>query len=173
MSLSFDYTDADAEFAGTGAQVQDVPESLFKVGLELSRDANTARPERLVAATSATSSTRSAAASAACEHGDYTTVDASAGYYFDQDRHHRIGVRLENALDEDYVTSVGRGIPRHRRLLRVPQPRDAAHAARDLQLQLLRHPARPAAAAPPASIDGSAARRARRAELRARRDEAR
>jgi vitamin B12 transporter len=42
------------------------------------------------------------------QHGDYTVVDLAGGFYFDRDRHHRLGVRLENALDEDYATSVGR-----------------------------------------------------------------
>jgi hypothetical protein len=32
-----------------------------------------------------------------------------AAYYLDTERRHRIGARLENALDEDYATSIGRG----------------------------------------------------------------
>src|SRR5690606_14892718 len=43
------------------------------------------------------------------EHGGYTTLDLSGAYYLDATRRHRLGVRLENALDETYATSLGRG----------------------------------------------------------------
>ena len=43
------------------------------------------------------------------EHGGYTVVDLGAGYYFDRERKHRLGVRIENLLDEEYATSLGRG----------------------------------------------------------------
>ena len=42
------------------------------------------------------------------EHGGYTVVDVSGAYYLGDDRRHRIGIRLENALDEKYASSVGR-----------------------------------------------------------------
>jgi vitamin B12 transporter len=43
------------------------------------------------------------------DHGDYMLVDFSAGYYFDADRRHRIGARIENAFDEEYSAAIGRG----------------------------------------------------------------
>jgi outer membrane cobalamin receptor len=108
LNLSFDYTDADAESAATGAQVQDAPETLFKVGLtyrsmQIPLDLNVS----LLNVGDVYDTVSSPIGRV--DHGGYTTVDASAGYYLDQDRRHRIGARLENALDEDYVTSVGRG----------------------------------------------------------------
>jgi outer membrane cobalamin receptor len=35
-------------------------------------------------------------------YGDYTLVDLGARYFLDEGRHHRLGVRLENAFDEEY-----------------------------------------------------------------------
>jgi vitamin B12 transporter len=40
------------------------------------------------------------------EHGGYTVFDLTAGWFLDADRRHRLGFRLENALDEEYSTSV-------------------------------------------------------------------
>ena len=42
------------------------------------------------------------------EHGGYTIVDLSGAYYFGDDGKHRLGLRLENAFDEEYASSVGR-----------------------------------------------------------------
>jgi outer membrane cobalamin receptor len=108
MSLSFDYTDTDAELAGTGTQVPDVPETLLKIGwnyrgMELPLDVNVS----LLNVGDVHDFVGGGIG--VVDHGNYTTIDASAGYYLDEARHHRIGARLENALDEGYVTSVGRG----------------------------------------------------------------
>jgi vitamin B12 transporter len=40
------------------------------------------------------------------EHGSYTVVNLSGYYDFGQSDRFRLGIRLENALDEDYATSV-------------------------------------------------------------------
>jgi outer membrane cobalamin receptor len=108
MSLSFDYTDTDAELSTTGFAVQDVPETLIKLswsyrGTQLPLDVNLS----LVNVGDIFDTVGGGIGNV--QHGDYTTVDASAGYYLDQARRHRIGARLENALDEGYVTGVGRG----------------------------------------------------------------
>ncbi len=42
------------------------------------------------------------------EHGGYTVVDLTGAYFLDEDRKHRLGLRLENAFDEEYVSSLGR-----------------------------------------------------------------
>ena len=42
------------------------------------------------------------------EHGGYTVVDLTGAYFFDEDRKHRLGLRLENAFDEKYASSLGR-----------------------------------------------------------------
>jgi vitamin B12 transporter len=41
--------------------------------------------------------------------GNYTIVDLSGRFFLDARRHHRINVRLENALDKVYSTGHGRG----------------------------------------------------------------
>src|SRR5690606_34010066 len=43
------------------------------------------------------------------EHGGYTLLDLGGAYYLDPERRHRLGVRIENALDERYATSLARG----------------------------------------------------------------
>ncbi len=107
MSLSFDYTSTDAELANVGVQVQDVPESLFKAswsyhGMDAPLDFN-------VTLLNVGDIFDTVSSIGPVQHGDYTVVDVAAGFYFDRDRHHRLGARLENAFDEDYATSVGRG----------------------------------------------------------------
>lgn len=41
--------------------------------------------------------------------GDYLLVDANARWYLDAERKHRLGFRLENLFDEDYVSAAGAG----------------------------------------------------------------
>jgi vitamin B12 transporter len=43
--------------------------------------------------------------------GNYAVVDVAARWFLDVKRRHRIGLRLENALDEVYATGHGRGFP--------------------------------------------------------------
>jgi vitamin B12 transporter len=43
------------------------------------------------------------------ERGNYTVVDVNGRLYLDRARRHELAVRLENALDEDYVTRNTRG----------------------------------------------------------------
>lgn len=107
MSLSFDYTSTDAEFAGVSLQVQDVPDSLFKASWNyrpmdgrLNFNVTALRVGDIYDTVSSIGNV---------EHGNYTVVDLAAGFYFDGEQRHRLGVRLENALDEDYATSLGRG----------------------------------------------------------------
>ena len=108
MSVSFDYTSNDAQFAGTSVQVQDIPESFTKLGWQY---IGTSVPLELNVAVLNVGEVYDVVGGGVgrVDHGEYTVVDLGAAYYFDADRHHRIGVRLENALDEDYATSIGRG----------------------------------------------------------------
>lgn len=108
VSVSADYTSTDAEFEGTSTQVQDVPESLFKVGLDF--HAMSAPLDLSITLLNVGEIYDTVGGGVGrVDHGQYTVVDLSGAYYLDTDRHHRIGVRLENALDEDYATSIGRG----------------------------------------------------------------
>jgi vitamin B12 transporter len=108
MRVSFDYTSTDAHFAGTSAQVQDIPESLVKLGWQY---IGNSLPLELNVAVLSVGEVYDVVAGGVgrVDHGDYTVVDLGAAFYLDMDRRHRIGARLENALDEDYATSIGRG----------------------------------------------------------------
>jgi outer membrane cobalamin receptor len=107
MRLSFDYVDVDAKFKGTSIQAQDVPKTLLKAswsyrGMEVPFDVNVS----LVNVGDVYDVVGGGIGRV--DHGHYSVLDVGAAYYLDKDRRHRIGARLENALDEDYVTSVGR-----------------------------------------------------------------
>ncbi|HJR68831.1 MAG TPA: TonB-dependent receptor, partial [Gammaproteobacteria bacterium] len=106
-SVSFDYTSTDAKFEGTSTQVQDIPESLMKLGWTYS--AMQAPVDINVSVLNVGDVYDQVTAIGRVEHGDYTVVDVGAGFYFDEDRRHRLGLRLENLFDEDYATSIGRG----------------------------------------------------------------
>ncbi|HLF11580.1 MAG TPA: TonB-dependent receptor [Gammaproteobacteria bacterium] len=108
MTLSFDHTSTDAELGGTNVQVQDIPESITKlgwnyVGMDVPLEIN-------VAVLNVGDMYDVVGGGVGrVDHGKYTVVDVGAGYYLDAERRHRIGGRLENALDEDYASSIGRG----------------------------------------------------------------
>jgi vitamin B12 transporter len=107
LGISLDYTHTNAELEGSSEQVQDVPKSLFKVGVDyygtvLDFGATLINVGDVYDVVGGGVGN--------VEHGKYTVVDLSAGYYLGGDRRHRIGLRLENALDEDYSTSIARGI---------------------------------------------------------------
>ena len=108
MAVSLDYTSTDAELAGTGTQVQDIPESLLKLGWNYR---GMRRPLEINASVLNVGAVHDVVGGGVgrVEHGKYTVVDVGAAYYLDTERRHRIGARLENALDEDYATSIGRG----------------------------------------------------------------
>ena len=45
------------------------------------------------------------------DYGKYTVVDFAGHVFLDKDMKHKLTARLENAFDEDYVTSYGRSAP--------------------------------------------------------------
>jgi vitamin B12 transporter len=108
MSVSFDYTSTDAKFKGTSGQVQDIPESLTKLGWNY---AGLDIPLEVNVSVLNVGDVYDVVGGGVgpVDHGKYTVVDVGAAYYLDADRRHRLGARLENTLDEDYSTSIGRG----------------------------------------------------------------
>jgi outer membrane cobalamin receptor len=107
LSASFSYTTSDAKLEGTGQQIQDIPESIAKLGLTYRP---VAAPFELGLSVLAVGDVfDDVSRIGRVEHGGYTVVDLSAAYYVDSARRHRIGARIENLLDEDYATSLGRG----------------------------------------------------------------
>src|SRR5690606_11524658 len=108
LSANLSYTVSDAKLEGAGQQIQDIPETLAKLGLTYR---SIAVPFELgVSVANVGDVYDEVRRIGRIEHGGYTVVDLSAAYYLDAERRHRIGARLENAFDEDYATSLGRGI---------------------------------------------------------------
>jgi hypothetical protein len=56
-------------------------------------------------------STRLAGGVGVVDYGDYMVVDLAAHVFIDADQKHKLTARLENALDKEYRTSVGRSAP--------------------------------------------------------------
>jgi vitamin B12 transporter len=108
MSVSFDYTSTDAKLVGSGTQVQDIPKSLLKLGWSFR---SLAIPLDLNLSVINVGDVYDVVGGGVgrVDHGNYTVVDLGAGYFLDADRTHRLGARLENALDEGYAASIGRG----------------------------------------------------------------
>ncbi|MEX2123545.1 MAG: TonB-dependent receptor [Woeseia sp.] len=109
FDLSLAYIDAKAELAGTDEQLQDIPETLAKIGLNY-RTEQMPLEVNLAILTVGDVSDVVGSGIGRIEHGGYTVVDVAAAYYLDSDRSHRIGLRLENAFDETYASSLGRGL---------------------------------------------------------------
>jgi vitamin B12 transporter len=104
----FSLTKNDAMFAGTVAQIDDVPKSLLKFGLTYRAPQ---RPLELRVSAVHVGDVYDTVGGGVGrrEHGNYTVLDLSGAYYLDEARRHRLGARLENVLDETYATSLGRG----------------------------------------------------------------
>ncbi len=107
LSASLSVTVSDARLEGASGQIQDIPESLAKLGLTYRP---TAAPLELgVSLLRVGDVYDDVSRIGRIEHGGYTVVDLSGAYYLDPARRHRIGVRVENVFDEEYATSLGRG----------------------------------------------------------------
>jgi vitamin B12 transporter len=106
-SASFDYVNTTAEAQGSSEQIVGVPESTLKLGVTYTDDS---APYELNVALVAIGDLYDSVSGGIgrVEHGGYTVVDLSGAYYLGDDRRHRFGIRVENAFDEDYASSVGR-----------------------------------------------------------------
>ena len=106
-NATFDYVDSTAEAQGSSEQITDVPESTFKASLNY--QAANAPYEFVVSLLNVGDIYDSVSGGIGrVEHGGYTVVDLGGAYYLGGERQHRIGVRLENVLDEKYSASLGR-----------------------------------------------------------------
>ena len=104
-SLSFDvgYTYSKEIDTGTGQQIQDRPRRQYKGSLSYDPQnqrfgANLAIKYVGDKSTDVTGFGRQA-------YGDYFVLDAGAHLYLDANEQHRLTLRLENLLDEEYATS--------------------------------------------------------------------
>ncbi|MFB3107548.1 MAG: TonB-dependent receptor plug domain-containing protein, partial [Pseudomonadales bacterium] len=106
-SANFDYVSTTAEAQGSSDQIVGVPESTLKLGLTYT--AESAPYEFNMSLVRIGDLYDSVGGGIGrVEHGGYTIVDLSGAYYFGDDGKHRLGLRLENAFDEEYASSVGR-----------------------------------------------------------------
>ena len=104
---SVNYVDTTAQAAGSSEQVTDVPESTFKASLTY-QPANS--PFDFVVSLLSVGDLYDSVSGGIgrVEHGGYTVLDFGGAYRFGDDGRQRIGVRLENALAEEYASSLGR-----------------------------------------------------------------
>ena len=106
-SASLDYTQTTAKATGSNLQIDDVPEDLFKASVSY---AGEKLPVEISVAAVLVGDVYDSVSGGIgrVEHGNYTVLDVGAAWYVDDARKHRLGVRLENALDEQYSSSLGR-----------------------------------------------------------------
>ncbi len=107
LSIGVDYTDTNAEAENSSDQITDIPKSIVKLNLLYQ---SSEVPFEFSGAMTRIGDLYDSVSGGIgrVEHGGYTVVDLGAAYYFGNDRRHRLNVRLENALDENYGSSLGR-----------------------------------------------------------------
>jgi vitamin B12 transporter len=106
LSANASFTVTDAKPAGSDLQQQEIPKTLAKVAVGYD-PVNS--PWYAGLTVSHTGDVYRDAAGARRNYGNYTVVDLNGGLKFGADERHRIGVRLENALDEEYASRVRPG----------------------------------------------------------------
>ena len=108
LSLTFDYTSNEARPEGSSLQMQNVPETVAKLGMSF------AAPSDRFALSAALVSVGDVAQNVSTlgrnDYGDYTVAELGAAFYLDMEHRHRIGVRVENVFDEEYASGLGRGV---------------------------------------------------------------
>lgn len=106
-NLGLHYTHTKAEPDGGSEQIDDVPKDLLKGSLAWTGES---LPLEMVASLVWVGDVYDTVAGGIgrMEHGNYVVLDLGGAWYPDAPGRHRIGVRLENAFDEDYASSLGR-----------------------------------------------------------------
>jgi vitamin B12 transporter len=82
-----------------GQQISRVPKSVMQVGLDYAQPGGRWGAGLVL---NHVGDVRTSVGDDLVAYGDYTIVDVTTRYYFDDARHHRVGLRLENAFDEEY-----------------------------------------------------------------------
>jgi vitamin B12 transporter len=101
------YTDTEAKARGSSLQEVGIPESTLKVGLRYRTDDSPFEFGATIVDVGDVWDSVSGGIGRV-EHGNYTVLDLTGGYRFGSDRRQRIGIRIENATDETYASSLGR-----------------------------------------------------------------
>lgn len=108
LSIDTSFTYTDAERSGSGMQVQDIPQSQVKIALDYNP---VRRPLGASVTVNRVGNVYRTLGVGRQEFGNYTVVDLAARYFVDDQRHHRIGARLENIFDKEYATRVRQTTP--------------------------------------------------------------
>jgi vitamin B12 transporter len=111
INLTFDYTHTDAKMNGEGPQLLDIPVDFAKVIAGWNPNdlpfGATATLNLVGEVTDRVSiGPAGARVSTDVEHGDYAVLDLAGYWFLDEDERHRLGIRLANALDEEYATQI-------------------------------------------------------------------
>ena len=102
------YTDNESNVDG-GAQLARIPRTLAKLGG--SYDGGQWGADLSALWVGELRSASLAGGVGVVDYGDYMVIDVAAHVFIDADQKHKLTARLENALDEEYRTSVGRSAP--------------------------------------------------------------
>jgi outer membrane cobalamin receptor len=108
LSLKANYTFTDAKASGSDLQIQDIPESHAKLNVDYGPKG---QPWGASLTMNHVGDVFRNLGIGRQQFGDYTTLDLNARLYLGSDKRHRLGVRLENAFDEEYATRVRQGTP--------------------------------------------------------------
>ena len=110
------YTDAESKIAG-GAQLQRIPRRYAKAGAgydggQWGADLNVlwTGEQRANVSLADGPDPGTAFDTESVNYGDYFVVDVAVHFFIDAEQRHKLTARLENALDEEYRTSVGSGV---------------------------------------------------------------
>lgn len=106
FGFTFDYTHTQARFEGSTLQIQDIPKDQAK--LILSGQAPSGRFGATAALNWVGELHDNVSSIGRIEHGNYLVADLSAFVVVDEDKHHRLGFRLENLFNTEYATRVSR-----------------------------------------------------------------
>jgi vitamin B12 transporter len=106
LSANASFTVTDAKPAGSSLQQQEIPKSLAKLAVSYAPQGS---PLYAGLTLAHTGNVYRNAGAARINYGDYFVVDMNAGLKLGTDGRHRIGLRLENALDEKYASRVRPG----------------------------------------------------------------
>ena len=106
LRATVDYTHTEAEVAASSDQLVNIPRDQAKV--ILNAEAPSGRFGGNASLNWVGDLWANVAAVGRVNYGNYAVLDLSAYAFIDADRRHRVGLRLENALDADYDSSVTR-----------------------------------------------------------------
>ena len=106
LSATLDYTHTEAETAGTSDQLVNIPRDQAK--LIVNAEAPSGRFGGNASLNWVGDLWADVAAVGRVNYGNHAVVDLSAYAFIDQDKRHRVGLPLGNALDADYDTAVTR-----------------------------------------------------------------